>query len=81
MSPGGAPRADYALMSRVELMVAAKDLGVNIRIRGNWRRVDEVRSDCEVKLAQRAWTLDVPSSSQEVSELDGLRTDDLRARA
>ena len=49
--PGGAPRADYAKMGKAELMAAAKDLGVNTRIRGNWRRVDEVCSDCEVKLA------------------------------
>ena len=40
-----------------------------------------MRTDCEVKLAQRASTLDVPSSSQEVSEFDGLLRDDLRARA
>ena len=62
-------------------MAAAKDLGVSTRVGRNWRRVDDVRRDCEVKLAQRASTLDVPSSSQEVSEFDGLRTDDLRARA
>ena len=40
-----------------------------------------MRAQCEVKLAQRASTLDVPSFSQEVSEFDGLLRDDLRARA
>ena len=81
MLPGGAPRADYAKMGKAELMAAAKDLGVRTHNGRNYRRVDEVRADCEVKLAQRASTLDVPSSSQEVSEFDGLRRDDLRARA
>ena len=64
-------------------MKYAASLGVATRREGtlNWRRVDEVRADCEVKLAQRASTLDVPSSSQEVSQFDGLLTNDLRARA
>ena len=53
MLPGGAPRADYAKMGKAELMAAAKDLGVNTRIRCNWRRVDEERADCKVKLADR----------------------------
>ena len=64
-------------------MKYAASLGVATRRedRRNWRRVDEVRADCEVKLAQRASTLDVHSSSQEASEFDGLLIDDLRARA
>ena len=47
-------------MRRADLMKYAASLGVATRREGrlNWRRVDEVRADCEVKLAQRASTLD-----------------------
>ena len=70
-------------MRRADLMKYAASLGVATRREGgrNWRQVDEVRAQCEIKLAQRASTLDVPSFSEEVSEFDGLLRDDLRAQA
>ncbi len=69
MLPGGVPRADYTKMGKAELMAAAKDLGMRTHNVRNYRRVDKVHADCEVELAQRASTLDVPSSSQKFPSL------------